>query len=95
MLPWIKTFRHTPVRSKGPFANLHVFRDAVFIAKALVGQGNGFSNERLYQQMKALVAHIQGIPIPGHHAAKAVHQPTKLDVNTPAALVFAFLPDLL
>ncbi len=45
--------------------------------------------------MKALVTHIQGIPIPSHHAAKAVQQPTKLDPDTPATFVFAFFPNLL
>ena len=102
-LPKIRLFQRTWFGLLNQFAsipssflaNLHVFRDTVFVTKTIIGPHDGFAIEWLHQWMKVFIIHIYDCPIPSDNTANVIPQPTKLDADVLAALVTALFAHLL
>lgn len=68
---------------------------ATFLPKAVVGQHDAASAERLDQLMELVIWRVHGLPIPVDHLAEAIENPAPLDTNAPTPVVFGFLAELL
>lgn len=77
------------------WAQLAVLWHPAFLPKAVVGQHDAASAERLDQFMELVIWRVHGIPIPVDHLTEAIENPAQLDTNAPSSFVFGFLAELL
>lgn len=76
-------------------AQLEVGWNALLAAKAEVREHNGLAFIALDERMESLIMRVEGVPVPVHHLALIVEQPTQFDADGPASFILAFLADLL